>query len=43
MIAATTKTINESGTTIDAKKLFDMSVLTEVYQENPDLMTDPTA
>ena len=31
------------GTTITADKLFDMSVLTEVYQENPDLMTDPTA
>jgi len=43
MIAATVKTINESGTTITAAKLFDMSVLTEVYQENPSLMTDPTA
>jgi ABC-type nitrate/sulfonate/bicarbonate transport system substrate-binding protein len=43
MINDTVKTINESGTTITADKLFDMSVLTEVYQENPDLMTDPTA
>jgi ABC-type nitrate/sulfonate/bicarbonate transport system substrate-binding protein len=43
MIDATVKTINESGTTITADKLFDMSVLTEVYNENPDLMSDPTA
>jgi ABC-type nitrate/sulfonate/bicarbonate transport system substrate-binding protein len=43
MIDATVKTINESGTAITADKLFDMSVLTEVYQENPDLMSDPTA
>jgi ABC-type nitrate/sulfonate/bicarbonate transport system substrate-binding protein len=43
MIDATVKTINESGTTITASQLFDMSLLTEVYQENPDLMKDPTA
>jgi len=43
MINDTVKTINASGTTITASKLFDMSVLTEVYQENPDLKTDPTA
>jgi len=44
IMTVTSKLIDESiatlalaGTTIDAKKLFDMSVIEEVYSENPDL------
>jgi ABC-type nitrate/sulfonate/bicarbonate transport system substrate-binding protein len=40
---ATVKTLSLGGTDITTSKLFDMSLLTEVYQENPDLMSDPTA
>jgi ABC-type nitrate/sulfonate/bicarbonate transport system substrate-binding protein len=43
MQASTIKTLALGGTSITAAKLFDLSLLTEVYQENPDLMTDPTA
>jgi len=34
--------LSKSGLAITAEGLFDMSVLAEVYQENPDLMTPPT-
>ena len=37
------KTIALGGTQISAKDLFDTSVIAEVYQENPELMSDPTA
>jgi len=40
---ATVKTLALGGTNITTKQLFDMSLLDEVYQENPDLMSDPTA
>jgi ABC-type nitrate/sulfonate/bicarbonate transport system substrate-binding protein len=43
MQADTVKTLALGGTNISAAKLFDMSLLTEVYEENPDLKTDPTA
>ncbi len=42
-IDATVKTLSLGGTDIKANQLFDMSVLTEVYDENPDLKSDPTA
>ncbi len=39
----TIATLNLGGIKITADKLFDMSVLTEVYQEHPELKADPTA
>ncbi|PRY16646.1 ABC transporter substrate-binding protein [Kineococcus rhizosphaerae] len=33
------KSLEEMGTTISAKDLFDLSLLDEVYQDNPDLIT----
>jgi ABC-type nitrate/sulfonate/bicarbonate transport system substrate-binding protein len=41
MIDATVATLAIGGVDIAGDKLFDMSVLTEVYQENPDLMKSP--
>ncbi len=43
MQASTCKTLALGGTNITPDKLFDMSLLNEIYQENPDLMTDPTS
>jgi ABC-type nitrate/sulfonate/bicarbonate transport system substrate-binding protein len=40
---ATVATLALGGTKITTKQLFDLSLLDEVYQENPDLMSDPTA
>jgi ABC-type nitrate/sulfonate/bicarbonate transport system substrate-binding protein len=34
-------TLGKGGITITADKLFDLSLITEVYQENPDLKTPP--
>lgn len=42
-IANNIKTLSLGGITIDPKKLFDTSVITEVYQENPSLKTTPAA
>ncbi len=41
MIDATIATLSIAGTDIAADKLFDLSVLAEVYQENPELLTSP--
>jgi ABC-type nitrate/sulfonate/bicarbonate transport system substrate-binding protein len=40
-IAASVKTIGLGGTTIAASKLFDTSVIDEVYTEHPELMASP--
>jgi ABC-type nitrate/sulfonate/bicarbonate transport system substrate-binding protein len=39
LIAANIKALGLTGVTITADQLFDMSVLKEVYSENPDLIT----
>ena len=38
LIAENIKALKEMGTTITAKQLFDLSILDEVYKENPDLI-----
>jgi ABC-type nitrate/sulfonate/bicarbonate transport system substrate-binding protein len=42
-VQASIKTLAIGGTDITAAKLFDLTLLDEVYQENPDLKSDPTA
>ncbi len=42
IIESTIKTLALAGTTIEASKLFDMSLINEVYQENPSLKTLPS-
>jgi hypothetical protein len=37
------KTLSVGGISITADKLFDMSVLQEVYQQHPELKTSPVA
>jgi ABC-type nitrate/sulfonate/bicarbonate transport system substrate-binding protein len=39
LIAANIKALGLTGVTITAEQLFDMSLLAEVYKENPDLIT----
>jgi ABC-type nitrate/sulfonate/bicarbonate transport system substrate-binding protein len=41
MISANVATLAIGGTDIAGDKLFDLSILNEVYAENPDLMTSP--
>jgi ABC-type nitrate/sulfonate/bicarbonate transport system substrate-binding protein len=41
LIADCIKTLSLGGVTISAQKLFDMSVLDEVYKENPELKKSP--
>jgi hypothetical protein len=41
-VAKTLQTLALGGTTITADKLFDLSVITEVYEEHPELKTSPT-
>lgn len=41
-IAKSISTLALGGITIDPKKLFDTSVIDEIYQENPELKTSPT-
>jgi hypothetical protein len=40
-VANNIKTLGLGGITIDPKKLFDTSVINEVYQENPELKISP--
>ena len=42
LIAETMSTLKLAGITIDQAKLFDLSVLKEIYAENPELKTSPT-
>ncbi len=41
--AANVKTLSLGGTNVTADKLFDMSLLDEIYQQHPDLKTVPAA
>lgn len=43
LIAKNIETLGKAGLTITATDLFDMSLLEEVYAENPELKTVPTA
>ena len=43
LIAKNIETLGKAGLTITATDLFDMSLLEEVYDENPELKTVPTA
>jgi ABC-type nitrate/sulfonate/bicarbonate transport system substrate-binding protein len=38
LAAATVKSLGDMGTTVTAKKLFDFSLIQEVFKENPDLI-----
>ncbi len=42
ILADTIKTLNGAGIAIDQAKLFDMSIINEIYQENPELKTIPS-
>ncbi|ROQ38554.1 ABC-type nitrate/sulfonate/bicarbonate transport system substrate-binding protein [Frondihabitans sp. PhB188] len=42
LVSETIKSLGDMGTTITADKLFDLSILKEVYKENPDLITSFT-
>jgi ABC-type nitrate/sulfonate/bicarbonate transport system substrate-binding protein len=42
LLSETMSTLKLAGVTIDQSKLFDMSVLKEIYAENPELKTSPT-
>ena len=41
LLSETIATLALGGTTISQDQLFDMSLITEVYQENPDLKATP--
>ncbi|MFT3854687.1 MAG: ABC transporter substrate-binding protein [Ilumatobacteraceae bacterium] len=43
LIASNIETLAKAGLTISAEDLFDMSLINEVYEENPELKTPPTA
>jgi len=42
LLSETISTLALGGTTISQDQLFDMSLITEVYEENPDLKATPT-
>jgi ABC-type nitrate/sulfonate/bicarbonate transport system substrate-binding protein len=42
LLSETMSTLKLAGVTIEQSKLFDMSVLKEIYAENPELKTSPT-
>lgn len=42
LMAATIESLGFGGTEISAEQLFDLSLLEEIYSENPDLKADPT-
>ncbi len=43
LVSETLKSLGFGGVDITADKLFDFSILEEVYKDNPDLKKDPTA